>query len=440
MTQKKLIEDPSKIELRSHELKEILSRPPAWLVRRGTSLFFLILVVLLFISWILKYPDVIRNNRIVLTTQTPPVLIVPRASGPLVALLVHDRQNVTKGEILAVIENPADYRHMLEMKTSLNIFQTGFDENLIRNFKFRNDARLGELEPAFAAFIKNISDLKHFYNLRLHELKIESYRYEATGHIAYRNILNQQNELLQAERNLIYRKFQRDSSLFANGVIPESVFEQVKSDLLIKDQSMEQARLNISAVDIILLKLNQSILQMELDYRNTLNQLQNDFSESLEKLNGQIALWEQRYLLKATSSGMVGFSEYWSPGQQVREGDAVFVIVPEDEGEILGRLALPLVRSGKVKTGQKVLVKLDNFPHMEFGMLTGHVSSISLVPAQEQFVVDVIFPDGMRTNYGLKLPFSQEMRGLAEIITEDMRLIQRILNPVRSAIQRNRTP
>jgi hypothetical protein len=88
--------------------------------------------------------------------------------------------------------------------------------------------------------------------------------------------------------------------------------------------------------------------------------------------------------------------------------------------------------SGKVKTGQKVNIKLANFPYTEFGMLTGKVKSISLVPDQGKYFVEIELTNGLKTNYNKQLPFFQEMTGTAEIITEDMRLIERIIAPMRS--------
>ena len=40
-------------------------------------------------------------------------------------------------------------------------------------------------------------------------------------------------------------------------------------------------------------------------------------------------------------------------------------------------------------------------------------------------------PNGMQTNYGKDLPLTREMKGIAEIVTEDMRLIERLLTPLR---------
>jgi hypothetical protein len=38
--------------------------------------------------------------------------------------------------------------------------------------------------------------------------------------------------------------------------------------------------------------------------------------------------------------------------------------------------------------------------------------------------------------YDKTLPFSQQMTGTAEIITDDLRLLERLLNPIRSVVKR----
>jgi len=41
------------------------------------------------------------------------------------------------------------------------------------------------------------------------------------------------------------------------------------------------------------------------------------------------------------------------------------------------------------------------------------------------------FPNGLMTTYGNELPFHQEMYATAEIITEDMRLLERLFMPLK---------
>jgi hypothetical protein len=137
-------------------------------------------------------------------------------------------------------------------------------------------------------------------------------------------------------------------------------------------------------------------------------------------------------LLRSSVAGRITFHQFWSINQEVREKERVFTIIPTGVPRIVGKLNLLLARSGKVKKGLKVNIKFDNFPYLEYGMVRGQIESISLVPADNVYSVEVSLPDSLRTNYGNHIPFQQEMQGAAEIITADARLIERIANPLRN--------
>ena len=82
---------------------------------------------------------------------------------------------------------------------------------------------------------------------------------------------------------------------------------------------------------------------------------------------------------------------------------------------------------GKVTKGQAVNIKLASFPHLEFGVLRGEVSYISLVPLEGKYLVEVLLPDGLKTDYNIKLPLIQQMTGIGEIITKEKRLIYKLM-------------
>lgn len=73
---------------------------------------------------------------------------------------------------------------------------------------------------------------------------------------------------------------------------------------------------------------------------------------------------------------------------------------------------------------------------MEFGLLKGQISSISLVPEVQNnktvYMADVVLNERLLSSYGKRLKFSQNMEGNAEIITEDTRLLERLLYPLKS--------
>ncbi|MBG0861050.1 MAG: HlyD family efflux transporter periplasmic adaptor subunit, partial [Bacteroidales bacterium] len=161
-------------------------------------------------------------------------------------------------------------------------------------------------------------------------------------------------------------------------------------------------------------------------------------NESFHNLKAQIQIWETTYLLKSPFDGIVTFTRFWSENQSVVKDEPVLSIVPVETGDFIGRINLRMQRSGKVDTGQVVNIKLSGYPYLEFGMVRGIVKSISLVPTADSYIIEIYFPEGLTTLYGKKLDFTQNMQGTAEIITENLRLLQKIIDPFRYIISRNR--
>lgn len=157
--------------------------------------------------------------------------------------------------------------------------------------------------------------------------------------------------------------------------------------------------------------------------------------EAYENMNTRIDFWVHNYVLKAPISGNVSFTQYWSINQNVREGDIVITVVPDEFSNYIGKVMLPMQGSGRVEQGLPVTIKLDNYPYLEYGVIRGSVASKSLVPHGEFYSVDVQLPDTLITSYGVNLEYTREMYGIAEIIPEDIRLIGRIFKPFRSLFE-----
>src|SRR5690606_26160058 len=97
----------------------------------------------------------------------------------------------------------------------------------------------------------------------------------------------------------------------------------------------------------------------------------------------------------------------------------------------------PAQNSGKLKINQAVQIRLANYPDREFGIINGKVKSISLIPDKEgNLLLDISLPDGLQTSYQKQINFQQEMSGTADIITEDLRLIERLLYQFRDVFRR----
>lgn len=101
---------------------------------------------------------------------------------------------------------------------------------------------------------------------------------------------------------------------------------------------------------------------------------------------------------------------------------------------------------GKIKVGQKVNIKLENYPDTEFGVINGTVKSMSVIPDKEGlYFIDVNLcfdklkpsSDKRITSYDKEIEFKQVMRGSSEIITEGSRLIECFFDQFREIINRD---
>jgi len=104
----------------------------------------------------------------------------------------------------------------------------------------------------------------------------------------------------------------------------------------------------------------------------------------------------------------------------------MFTIIPNQNSNYIVKIKTPPLNTGKIKKGQHVNVRLENYPAEEFGTLIGEIDKISLTPNREGFyIIDVSLPQKLKTSYNIEIDFKQEMTGQADIITEDLRLIER---------------
>ena len=142
------------------------------------------------------------------------------------------------------------------------------------------------------------------------------------------------------------------------------------------------------------------------------------------------------HLIKAPIAGKVSMSKVWSTQQFVQQGMEVFTLVPKGGvGDIIVKAIMPPKGLGKIKIGMPANLKLDGYPQVEYGILKAELQHISLLPEsiannQISYQITLTLKNGLMTSYNKEIPFRQEMPGMAEIITEEKRIIHRVLDHV----------
>jgi HlyD family secretion protein len=423
------------IELRSESVQEILGKMPSWIVRAGSGLVFLVVLVLVIGSWFFSYPEIIES-KLVMTTENPPAELIARVNGKIVDLKVSDNQQIEAGDLLAVIENPANSDHVFSLRKQLYNHTVLFDAKNEMKPEFVNENyRLGEVQAPFNAYLKACTDYKRFVDLQYHVKKKASLIQKRSNYRMYYNRQYKQRDILEQQLSIVGMEFNRDSLLFTRGVISKANYQISEKNYLQQSYAFHGSRSTLSSTQIQINEVDQSIIDLDLDEENKRKELLDQILHTYDNLTAQIDIWEQNYLLKSPIAGSVSFNRFWSANQNVKQGEKVFTVLPSDSTRIIVRVDLGMNRSGKVKLGQRVNIKLNSYPYMEFGMLQGHIRSMSEVPDGDNYSLEVELSNGLITNYGRKLKFAQKIEGVAEIITEDQRLLQRIFNPLKALLK-----
>lgn len=423
------------IELRSEEVQDILTRVPHWMIRWGNIVVLLILFSMMVGAYFVQYPDIVTTE-VIITTQNPPEKLVARTSGKIAEILVTDRSEVQPKTALAIIENTANYTDVLQIKNCIDTI----DINALQfNFPFEkfSNMKLGEIQSSFIIFEKDYIAYDLNRNLKPYDVEKTAQSAE-TNQLKERLLLTQQQyHISQNELQLKKQELERYRKLYEKGVIATQEWESKSLDYL-------QSEKNVRNISTQLSQMRSSINDLKRNSGNTriseskddVNLLRNVL-QSFAQLKKAISDWEMQYVLQSSIKGQVSFMQIWVENQTINSGEEVFTIVPNHNNNYIAKVKAPAKNAGKIKLHQTVNIRLANFPDREFGIIKGKIKSISLTPDKDgNLLIDVSLPNGIETSYDKKIIFQQEMSGTADIVTEDLRLIERLLYQFRDVFRR----
>lgn len=421
---------------RSREADEIFGKLPSWVIRWGITVIAAILLAIVIACCIIRYPQTLKSQ-IILTSDNPPSDLVARYSGILDSVYVADGAAVAEGDLIALISTPAHYDDIKTAETLIRVIDDSLSAQTARQIVQMQGLHLGDLQSEWITLQRSCADYLNWRDLNQAGRKIvmlESLEKESDE---YASLLESQRDNVQENMQFASSAFSRDSSLYSRQLISQAEYEQSQMELNSRKNELASLDASLANARMSLLELRRQVLDLRLQESSEQLSFFQDIQRSSRQLLAEIASWKETYAFLAPFSGRVSLQNVWSRGQHISVGDLVASVVREEGKNITGRVKVQSSGFGKVKEGQRVIVRLNGYPYMEFGVLSGVVTSISSVPEQSSvglvYTLTVAFPDGMRTTYHKELPFVQQMDGEAEIVTEDMRLIEQFIRPIRSA-------
>lgn len=425
------------ISLRNDEINEILTDTPKWIFRWGMSVVFILISVFIALSYFIKYPDVLIAD-IELTTLNPPVTILAKNNGKLTHLLVKDKQFVNDEQLIAVIENTADYKDvlfLLQFSDSLNKLLKLNDS--LGYIHIKDSLKTGEITPYYLQLLKSIKDINLYININAYNKQIELLRKDLLNHTSLLQKYQNQHKINDEQLKLAEIDYLRDKKLFEEKAITAREFENQKKNYLTAQNSNEQSKITISNALIQINSIEKNILQLQIQDYQEKSKLKNELLQQIKTLSSEINKWKQLYIIESLTKGKISFLNLWTINQNIKQEDELFAVVPEEKQKYIGKCLLSTVNSGKLKKGQSVNIKLDNYPYNENGILNGIVYDVSEVPTKDNYIVIVELPYGLTTSYKKKLTYKEQMKGKADIITDNISVMDRIFFNFKKLAERN---
>lgn len=427
---------PQENNFHSEEAQEILGKIPSWIIRWGITLIFLIFLSIIIGCCFIKYPERV-NGTVIMTTKNSPIDVVSKSSGDLEQILVNNGDSINSNVILGIMHSNANYKDILYVErnimqitdTALNL--AVFDDWIYKLYD------LGDLQSEWTSFSSACLKYRDYIERAVIAQKKGLLEQQIGKQAEYYSQMKNQADILKEDLKYEEKGYRRDSSLFIHKAMSETEYEESARKLLQTRNNVVSFEAQMTSTELSILQNRQQIIELSIQQDDEVLAMEQNINSSKEKLLALIKNWKIANLLVSPIDGIVSFVRKWDEGQFINAGETFLAVVPEKDCKVIGIVKIPQENFGKVKSGQKVNVRLNGYPYMEYGLLTGFIGYLSSVPEEAvdqqsspQYTAEIVFPNGMRTSYGKELRLIQKMNGTAEIITEERSLMMRLIDPI----------
>lgn len=404
-----------------NEIDEIISKRPHFIVRWGTSFMFLVIIFIVIVSWFIKYPDII-SAKAKLSSINAPKTVVANTSGKLIKLFATEGEQTSQGTILGYLESNAKHEDIILLSKNIDSLIQDLNINnfqLLNYFNTSNES-LGELQQSNQIFLQALVNFRNYisngFYLRKKTMLAKDFAYQKKMHS---NLLQQKGLNLE-DVDLSQKTFNANQSLKNDKVISDFDYRNEQSKFINKKLTLPQINAAILSNEALQNEKQKEIMELE----NTIAQQKNIFMQALLTFKSQADEWKKKYLLIAPIDGKIAFATFLQENQQLLAGQTICYINPENS-KYYAEVYIQQANFGKIKMGQDVLLKFPSYPFQEYGAVKGKIDFISNISTDSGYLAKVVLPKGLSTNYDKQVQYRDGLLAQGEIITQDLRLLQR---------------
>lgn len=404
------------INERSDYSKQILNKIPSFYLRFGNIFLFSFLLIIILISCLIRYPDII-NSEIEIVENNPPIKLISRTEGSIDFIIPKNNDYVKKNTWIALIKNSAKTSDILKL-----------DSMLMLN-KIPKNLEVGDLQITYNTLLKKNEEYNYYINYTPDIQSIKSNNLSKSNIGITKNILIDKIETINLEKELNNQKYERFKLMYDKGLISKTELDKSYLDVLNSKNQLNSIKAELSQYDYDISSINKESLSYDLSNINNNIELKTEINNLIIQLKYEFKNWEEKYVIKSPIDGYINFFDIWKKNQFINKGDITFIIKPTTKGiqdNLIGRVKIPLNRAGKIKIGQPANIKLTNYPYEEYGVLKGHINEISQTANNNFLYAKITLDNGLITSFNKKIE-NNNLVGQAEVITEDLMLIERIM-------------
>jgi HlyD family secretion protein len=413
------------------EFLDIIEKIPSKIITIISISSIGLILILIFLSIKISYPDVISGSANVQLSKNTVLVNMPNTGK--IKFKVKPKAIVKTGQILAEIENNTKYEDVCKLKYKLESWEQNRHSSKI--LKFKTKYFLGELNVSYINFLNGVIEYENYLKNKSIDISIANLKREINSQNSYKKELIKQC-LINKKRLILHKKnFNRDSVLYIKELISEFNFDKTKQAFLEYNENHVSLKMSLLKCERNIESLQEDVVNLNIQNKNHLSTLTTKLNQLYANLLSNIELWEINYLIISPIDGTIEFLDFINQNSFMQHGQPIFCVIGEQEEKVKFKVMLAEGNVGKVKIGNKVIIKLNDYAYNEYGSLHGIVSDIFKTKVKTEdgsltlMQVDLL-NDG-KTNNGNTINFINDMSAQIDVVVERRNLAERIFSKLR---------
>ena len=405
--------------------REIHNMRPGWWMSWGIVMLSLTVLLIIVSSYFIRYPDVIVAEARLLSS-TPSTTIPVKRNSRIVTVIARDGEKVSANGYLFVLENNSDLQDVLKIRTIIDHFDLNHDLDTVFRSEADNKYKLGDIQESWDVLIKALFDHYEIVEKKKYDNEIEGLKKELAIRKSLKYNLRQVVDIDKNINSATKQNRMADSTLFSQTVISKGEYNNLSKSYYEDQKTQQLGRLNFEKSSLDVTQLQNNIVDLIRTNEERMMDLNIRIRVALNNLNIALATWEENYVIKSPISGKVSYLLPITENAHVVAGENL-VTITTGVSDYRVMLKIPFDGAGKIRSGQEVNIKLTDFPSSEYGVLIGKIERISAVADQDHYLGYVRLNSPNKTSYNKTIDIKENTSGVAEIITKNRSLLERVM-------------